>query len=132
MTAPLRPSVLIVEDDEPIAHVLRLALESIGFDTSYAHDGQEALRQAMSRSFDLFVLDQMMPGMLGIEVAQQLTQQRRATRDRIILITGGPIPSRATDYVSRVIQKPFDIEEILFMLCSMIDRDVPPVDETRN
>jgi DNA-binding response OmpR family regulator len=127
MTAPSRPSVLIVEDDEPIASVLSLALESIGFDSSYAHDGREALRQAMDRSFDLFVLDQMMPGMLGIEVAQQLTQRRRATRDRIILITGGPIPSRADEYVSRVIRKPFDIEEILFILCSMINREVPPV-----
>ena len=119
--------MLIVEDDEPIASVLSLALESIGFDSSYAHDGREALRQAMDRSFDLFVLDQMMPGMLGIEVAQQLTQRRRATRDRIILITGGPIPSRADEYVARVIRKPFDIEEILFILCSMIDREVPPV-----
>ena len=127
MTAPSRPSVLIVEDDEAIASVLRLALESIGFDTSYAHDGQEALRQAWNRLFDLVVLDQMMPGMLGIEVAQQLTIRRRAARDRIVLITGGPIPSRATDYVSRVIRKPFDIEALLATLCSMIGRDVPPV-----
>ena len=127
MTDPSSPSVLIVEDDKAIASVLSLALESIGFDTSHARDGREALRQALDRSFDLFVLDQMMPGMLGIEVAQQLTRQRRATRDRIILITGGPIPSRANEYVSRVIRKPFDVEEILFILCSMIGRDVPPV-----
>jgi CheY-like chemotaxis protein len=122
-----RPSVLIVEDDAAIALVLSLALESIGFDTASAHDGQEGLRQAADRLFDLFLLDQMMPGMLGIEVAQQLTHQRRGTRDRILLITAGPVPARATDYVSRVIRKPFEIEEVLGALCSMVGRDLPPV-----
>jgi two-component system phosphate regulon response regulator PhoB len=126
MLADSRPSVLIVEDDEAISIVLSLALESIGFDTASARDGQDGLRQAADRLFDLFLLDQMMPGMLGIEVAQQLTRQSRGARDRIILITAGPVPARASDFVCRVIRKPFEIEEVLEALCHMIGRELPP------
>jgi CheY-like chemotaxis protein len=123
-----RPSVLIVDDDEEIARMLSFTLENNGFETASACDGPDGMRQGLDRSFDLFVLDQMMPGMLGIEVAHQLTLRGRASRDRIVLITAGPIPSRAADYVFRVIRKPFELEEFVPLLRSMIRRDWPPVD----
>jgi DNA-binding response OmpR family regulator len=117
-----RPSVLIVDDDELILLLLGHTLDSNGFETCSAPGGREGLRQAWLRSFDLFVLDQMMPGILGIEVAHQLTLHGRATRERIMLITAGPIPARATDYVCRVMQKPFEMAELVAALRSMIPR----------
>jgi len=120
------PSVLVVDDDELMTLLICHILNSNGFETSSAPDGREGMRQAWLRSFDLFVFDQMMPGMLGIEVAQQLTLQGRASRDRIILITAGPVPVRANDYVSRVMRKPFEMTELLTELQLMIGRDAPP------
>jgi CheY-like chemotaxis protein len=122
-----RPLVLIVDDDEEIARILSFTLENNGFATASAYDGPDGMRQGMDRSFDLFVIDQMMPGMLGIEVAHQLTLRGRASRDRIVLITAGPIPSRAADYVFRVLRKPFDLEEFVPLLRSMVHHDGPPV-----
>jgi hypothetical protein len=74
-----RARILIVEDDPRLAATLERVLQTEAHDVEIAPDGNDALRRARERSFDLVVLDIMLPGVDGISVCKRL----RAT---------GPIP----------------------------------------
>ena len=64
--------LLIVDDDPHIREVLRYALGQAGFSIDEAADGAEALKLAKSTSYDLIVLDILMPDKDGIEVCNEL------------------------------------------------------------
>ena len=64
--------VLVVEDDRPLAAMLKRVLGEEGYDVELAADGSEALRRARDRPFDLVVLDIMLPGLDGIAVCRRL------------------------------------------------------------
>lgn len=70
MAGPKR--VLIVEDEKPLAHALELKLEREGFEVSLARNGQEALDALSKGTFDVMLLDLMMPTLDGFQVLQQL------------------------------------------------------------
>ena len=63
-------SILVVEDEEPIAEAVRVRLESEGYEVRVAGDGPQALRLAGEERPDLVVLDLMLPGMDGLEVCR--------------------------------------------------------------
>src|SRR5258708_2328639 len=86
--------ILVVEDEKNIAQILRRGLEEEGHAVSLAADGRSALELAESSAFDLLLLDVMLPGMDGLEVARRLRGNRQDTpncaRDRFALrIFGG-------------------------------------------
>jgi two-component system response regulator VicR len=60
--------VLVVEDEEPIADILRFQLEKAGYEVAVAADGEEAVRQAQAHPMDLMLLDLMLPKKAGFEV----------------------------------------------------------------
>ena len=64
--------ILVADDDEAIAASVRRALIYEGYDVSVVHDGATALRVAVERPFDLFVLDVMMPELDGVEVCRRI------------------------------------------------------------
>src|SRR5260370_2225557 len=106
--------ILVVEDDPPLAATLERVLATEGYDVEGAGDGNEALRRARERPFDLVVLDVMLPGLDGIAVCKRL----RATGPiPILLLTalGGTeervrgLDSGADDYLL----KPLAYEELL-------------------
>lgn len=66
--------VLLADDDAGIRMVISLNLQRRGWTVDTAVDGDDALAQATGGSYDAIVLDQLMPGMTGIEVAEQLTE----------------------------------------------------------
>ena len=70
------PSVLIVEDEQHLADGLRFNLEAEGYRVAVAGDGETALELLLSpdRHFDMVVLDVMLPGKSGFEVAAELRQ----------------------------------------------------------
>ncbi len=70
----LNTSVLVVEDDENILNLLSAYLESEGYDVVTATDGDKGLQQALEREFDICVLDVMLPGKTGTEVAAVMQQ----------------------------------------------------------
>src|SRR3954454_22794836 len=104
-----KPRVLVVEDDNEIADVLRRSLRIEGYDGKVSGDGTHALDQAGLFEPDAVVLDLGLPGMDGIDVAKGLPQAgdvpfpsppaRRGLRPRV----GGPGPG-ADDYLV----KPFE------------------------
>ena len=118
--------VLVVEDDAPLAATLERMLAAEGHDVEVASDGNEALRRARDRPFDLVVLDVMLPGLDGIAVCKRL----RATGPLpILLLTalGGTeervrgLDSGADDYLV----KPFAYEELLARVRALLRRTTP-------
>ena len=109
--------ILIVEDEEKLARFLELELEHEGYEVSKALDGREGLALFKASSFDLILLDIMLPALNGIEVLRRIRQEsdlpiilltaRDAVVDKVSGLDGG-----ADDYIT----KPFAIEELLARL----------------
>jgi CheY-like chemotaxis protein len=71
---PLRPVVLVVDDERLIADTLAAILEISGYAAMVAYDGQSALEIAKVIPPDLLISDVVMPGMSGVELAMALSQ----------------------------------------------------------
>ncbi|HIV81316.1 MAG TPA: response regulator transcription factor [Candidatus Salinicoccus merdavium] len=108
-------NILIVEDDEKIARVIQLELEFESYEVSNAYTGKEALDKYEEESFDLILLDVMIPELNGLEVLRRIRQKDETVR--IIMLTArdavmdkvSGLDSGANDYMT----KPFEIEELL-------------------
>jgi DNA-binding response OmpR family regulator len=66
--------VLVADDDESIAELVRLYLAKQGYEVELAHSGSEALTRLKDAAYDLLVLDIMMPGANGLQVLRELRQ----------------------------------------------------------
>ena len=110
----MNEKILIVEDEESMARFVELELVHEGYQVSKAADGREALSKILSESFDLILLDIMLPGISGIEVLRRLQHQEAppvillTARDAVMDKVAG-LDAGAVDYVT----KPFAIEELL-------------------
>ncbi|MBU8880856.1 response regulator transcription factor [Bacillus sp. FJAT-29790] len=110
-----KQKILIVEDEEKIARVLELELTYEGYQVGKALDGLEGLRLFHDQSWDLILLDVMLPGKSGIEVLRRIRSGDQATP--VILLTAkdsvedkvSGLDLGANDYIT----KPFQIEELL-------------------
>ena len=80
-------SLLIVDDSEPNRDVLSRRLALKGFLVAAAASGDEALRLAGSRAFDIVLLDVEMPGMSGLEVLGRLRETHSQTELPVIMVT---------------------------------------------
>ena len=107
--------ILIIEDEEKLARFVELELVHEGYQVSRSGNGREGLRMAEENSYDLLLLDIMLPGLNGLEVLRRLKQEgntvpvilltaRDAVMDKVAGLDGG-----AVDYIT----KPFAIEELL-------------------
>jgi two-component system KDP operon response regulator KdpE len=119
-------TVLIVEDEAPIARALAINLRARGWDVHLAADGRQALEQAAQRHPDVVVLDLGLPDMDGVDVIAGL---RGWTRVPIIVLSARQDSSEkvealdagADDYVT----KPFGMDELLARLRAAVRRAVP-------
>ncbi|MDR2527633.1 MAG: response regulator transcription factor [Synergistaceae bacterium] len=109
-----KKKILIVEDDSSIAEIERDFLEINGFDSVIVENGADGLREALSGGYDLVLLDLMLPGMDGYEVAKKA----RAVVDIPILMVTAKTEDAdkirglglgADDYIS----KPFSPTELV-------------------
>ena len=106
--------ILVVEDDRPLARILRKSIESSGHTVDIVGDGDEALRVARTRAHDALVLDLQLPRLSGIEVCRRLRDDGNAVP--IIMLTArGAVADRiegldvgADDYLP----KPFSLAEL--------------------
>ena len=118
--------ILVVDDDARIAASLRRALIYEGYEVQVAGDGPAALASIRDREPDLVVLDVMLPGLDGVEVAGRLRAggsvpilmltARDATADRVRGLDSG-----ADDYLV----KPFDYDELLARVRALLRRRGP-------
>jgi two-component system, OmpR family, response regulator len=116
--------VLVVDDELSISELLSIALRYEGFEVATAADGNEALERWAEFRPDLILLDVMMPGLDGFEVAKRLGERRNeapvifltardTTEDKIRGLTIG-----GDDYVT----KPFSIEELIARVRAILRR----------
>jgi DNA-binding response OmpR family regulator len=111
----LAPSILLVEDEPGIVDFLTRGLRAEGFLVEAAFDGLEGERRALRESFDMVVLDLMLPGIAGMEVLAKL-RDVKPELPVIVLTARGEIEDRvagldagAVDYLV----KPFSLAELL-------------------
>jgi DNA-binding response OmpR family regulator len=121
--ALLPVKILVVEDEKRMAQVLRKGLEEESHAVRLTHDGGEALELAKTSSFDLILLDVMLPGVNGIEVARRLRQSKErvpilmlTARDTVDDVVRG-LDSGADDYLT----KPFSFA-VLFARIRALER----------
>ncbi|MDQ0208990.1 response regulator transcription factor [Alkalicoccobacillus murimartini] len=107
--------ILIVEDEEKIARILKLELEYEGYQTESVHEGIKAWELLQNQSWALIILDVMLPGLSGMEVLRRMRDRGDLTpvimltaRDTVVDKVSG-LDQGANDYVT----KPFEIEELL-------------------
>lgn len=107
--------ILIVEDEAKLSRVLELELKYENYETAIADNGQDALTFMLEESWDLVLLDIMIPALSGLEVLRRFRRQDEHTP--VILLTArdevhdkvSGLDLGANDYVT----KPFQIEELL-------------------
>jgi DNA-binding response OmpR family regulator len=74
-----RHSILVAEDEHPMASALEAKLSTSGFSVTVVHDGDSALKQMTASKFDLVLLDLMMPKKSGLEVLHELQSTANST-----------------------------------------------------
>jgi two-component system phosphate regulon response regulator PhoB len=79
--------ILVVDDEEDILELVRFHLAREGYQLTLAASGEEALKQAKREAFDLIVLDLMLPGLDGLEVAKALKADAKNQAVPIIMLT---------------------------------------------
>ncbi|MGV3562595.1 MAG: response regulator transcription factor [Nocardioides sp.] len=117
--------ILIAEDDADLRLLLRLVLHRAGYRVSEARDGVEAL-EAMSReSFDVVLLDNMMPRMSGVEVLESVALLRRTERPLMVVISALATRADIRSYYVRgaddFLAKPFATEELVDRVRMLLD-----------
>ncbi len=122
----MAPLILIVEDEAPLAEMLRYNLEKSGYRTQVAHSGEEALQRVAIEPPDLAVVDWMLPERSGIEVCRSLRAGADTKRLPIIMLTARGeesdrvlgLDAGADDYVV----KPYSPKEMVARINALLRR----------
>lgn len=116
--------ILVVEDEPEMAGLLTRGLREESYEVSVARDGRAALELSAANSFDLILLDVMLPQIDGIQVARQLRKREMDTpvlmltaRDSLSDIVNG-LDAGADDYLT----KPFSFTELLARMRALVRR----------
>jgi len=119
-----KPDHLLVVDDSPDnIFLLQTILQEAGYRVSTALDGESALDQIRQFPPDLLLLDVMMPGINGYEVAKRVRENYKLPFIPILLITACKTsqPTQSIDYsADAVIHKPIDIDELMKQVNSLL------------
>ena len=124
-------NLLVVEDEPFLRKAVAASLRFLGFQVTAAENGNEALRLARSRPFDLLILDVMLPGIDGFEIVRRLRGDRNqvpvifltakdAQDDKVTGLTIG-----GDDYLT----KPFELEELAARVRTVLRRSRPAAPE---
>lgn len=104
--------ILIVDDEQSILTLLEEVLHDEGFAVACAHNGREALDQALANPPALVVTDLMMPVMNGRALAEHLRQDPVTATIPILLISAA-YKQQPSDQFTEVLLKPFDVDTLL-------------------
>lgn len=117
--------ILIIEDDEDIAELIRLHLADLGHEAMVCHDGEAGWKSYRKRRFDVVILDLMLPLMDGLEVCKRIRADgnsytpilmltsKSSEMDRVLGLETG-----ADDYLT----KPFSLMELLARIKALLRR----------
>ena len=119
--------ILIVEDEEKIARFIELELSHEAYEVDKAADGRAGIELALSRDYDLILLDILLPQLNGMEVLRRLRREKSTpvilltARDAVMDKVAG-LDAGADDYIT----KPFAIEELLARIRVALKRHTAP------
>ncbi|OQW30280.1 MAG: histidine kinase [Nitrospira sp. SG-bin1] len=113
------PSVLVVDDQDQVRHLIRETLEQAGYEVAEARDGKEGLDRYRATSPDLVIMDILMPDQDGLEAI--MTLRREFPDTRVIAMTGGCDTIGVLNFLDvakmlgarRTLQKPFELKVLL-------------------
>lgn len=116
-------NILIVEDEQNLARFIELELKHEDYNVDIEYGGRTGLDKALNKSYDLIILDLMLPNINGLEICRQIRQEQSTP---IIIITAkgetydkvAGLDYGADDYIV----KPFDIEELLARIRAILRR----------
>jgi DNA-binding response OmpR family regulator len=125
--------VLVIEDNREIADLVALHLRDLEVEVTVAYDGHRGLDEALTRDYDLVILDLMLPGVEGLDICRQLRAKpdytpilmltaRSSELDRVLGLEVG-----ADDYLT----KPFSIRELLARVKALFRRVDAIAQQTR-
>jgi len=127
--------ILVVDDEEDILELVRYHLTREGYQLALAETGEDAMKKVKQESFDLILLDLMLPGLDGLEVAKALKNEPKTKSIPIIMLTAkgedadvvAGLELGADDYIT----KPFSPRVLLARVKAVLRRrSREPVDET--
>lgn len=110
--------LLMIEDDRALSGATKVSLERAGYQVDQAYDGEDGLQFALMGTYDILIIDRMLPGLNGTDIVLKLRQ--RGIASPILLLTAldgihdrvDGLDAGADDYLT----KPFAIEELLARL----------------
>lgn len=115
--------ILVIEDEKPIADILKYGFEKEGFQVECAYTGAEGFAAACRQPPDLVLLDWMLPDISGVDICRMLVEQYKIP---IIMLTARGtvedklygLESGADDYIT----KPFDLREVIARVRTILRR----------
>lgn len=118
--------ILLIEDNRNISEMVGEYLERRGFRVDYASDGNQGYQQAVEDSFDVIILDLMLPRMDGLELCRRLRQEAKKSTPVLMLTARDTLDDKirgldagADDYLV----KPFALQELEARVRALIRRD---------
>ncbi len=129
----MKPFIVIAEDESSVSELLRYNLESEGYETATASDGDEAMLLLDERVPDLMLLDWMLPKVSGIEICRRVRSRQETANLPIIMLTAKTeeadrvrgLETGADDYVT----KPFSTNELMARVRAVLRRIRPALVE---
>jgi len=119
-----RGRIVYADDDLELTRLVAGTLKDEGYEVVVANDGEEGLESVLVEEPDLVILDVMMPGLTGWEVAKYLRSKRAFDSTPIMMLTG--IGERMNEMTAPLyganahLDKPFDIDDLLTMVEGLI------------
>ena len=127
--------ILVVDDEQDLCDILTFNLEAVGFEVDCAYSAEEGLQKDL-QTCDLLLLDVMMPGMSGFEMARQLKADQRTAGIPVIFLTARDgeddvlqgFGIGADDYV----KKPFSVREVMARVKAVLNRNQTGTQQSGN
>jgi two-component system phosphate regulon response regulator PhoB len=125
-----KKNIIVIEDEHDMAELIAMRLRKEGYAVGVAHDGAEGLRLVQAEMPNLILLDLMLPGMSGTDVAQQLHNDPRTSDIPVIMVTAKGEESDevvglhlgADDYIT----KPFSMSVLVARVAAVLRRSGQP------
>lgn len=125
--------ILIVEDESRVLQFIKQGLEENGFEVDFAYDGECGRKLALSKKYDVIILDIIIPQLNGLELCKKIREIDTATK--ILMLTAlGTLNDKlegfeagADDYLV----KPFDFPELLARIKSLLKRTFQTADNSQ-
>ena len=118
--------ILLIEDNRGIAEMVGEFLERRGYGLDYASDGVTGLHLAVANSYDVIVLDLMLPGMDGLELCRKLRHEANKSTPVLMLTARDTLEDKLTGLdagADDYLVKPFEIRELEARVRALIRRD---------